>query len=42
MQSFLISYEFNDGEGQETDGDMLIKWYESGKVEKKPETCEVP
>ena len=33
MQRYLISYEFNDGEDQETGGEMLVKWYESGGVE---------
>ena len=42
MQHHLISFELNDGEGQDTCGDMLVKWYESGRVENKLETCEVP
>ena len=29
----MISYEFNDGEGQKAGGIMLVKWYESGGVE---------
>ena len=41
MQRYLISYEFNDGEAQETGGDMLVKWYETGGVERRPETYEV-
>ena len=41
MQRYLISYEFNDGEDQETGGDMLVKWYESGGVENRPDTYEV-
>ena len=41
MQRYLISYEFNDGEDQEKGGDMLVKWYESGGVENRPETYEV-
>ena len=40
MQGYLISYELNDGERQETGGDMLIKWYELGGVENKPKTCD--
>ena len=41
MQRYLISYEFNDGEDQETGGDMLVKWYETGGVENRPDTYEV-
>ena len=41
MQRYLISYEFNDGEDQETGGHMLVEWYESGGVENRPETYEV-
>ena len=41
MQRYLITYEFNDGQDQETGGDMLVKWYESGGVENRPETYEV-
>ena len=29
----MISYEFNDGEGQKAGGIMLLKWYKSGGVE---------
>ena len=41
MRRYLISYEFNDGEDQETGGEMLIKQYESGRVDNRPETYEV-
>ena len=41
MQRYLISYEFNDGEDQEVGGEMLVKWYESGGVENRPENYEV-
>ena len=41
MQRYLISYEFNDGEDQEAGGEMLVKWYESGGVENRPDTYEV-
>ena len=41
MQRYLISYEYNDGEDQVTGGDMLVKWYESGGIENRPETYEV-
>ena len=41
MHRYLISYEFNDGEDQETGGHMLVEWYESGGVENRPETYEV-
>ena len=38
MQRYLISYEFNDGEDQETGGNMLVEWYESGesRIDQKP------
>ena len=38
MQRYLISYEFNDGEDQETGGDMLVEWYELAGVENRPAT----
>ena len=41
IQRYLISYEFNDGEDQEKGGDMLVKWYETGGVENRPDTYEV-
>ena len=41
MQRYLISFEFNDGEDQEQGGEMLVKWYESGGVENRPDTYEV-
>ena len=41
MQRYLISYEFNDGEDQEAGDDMLVKWYETGGVENRPENYEV-